>query len=626
MPREVAFAGFAGGEPEDLAAPRVARGQDAAVARDVAQQRRAGQGEHRSGFPGRPHGHQALSGVPDLVPLRRPGQALERRRDVALEETAAVHVDDDDAAEPVAILRVVGESETSAIRRDSRKVHPSRRPREDFSDRVLEPPLPSLGPCHRELLPVRRPVRVRDVVGELPGSAAVQRDAGERSDRLEAHEEAPPEQDGDIARGGDAGERRRRQAERPRLGGVGLRGEDFRRLPVPGRRVDDRLSVRSEAGALDGAPAKRQLAEGRLARRRGATRLAHSESAQKSPEHERRGCGREPASPRARRRGRVNRARMSRRDDRARFSGRVPGLSSRRNARRAPSPGTARSSSATGRGPRDSAPRWPSAPRAGWPPASRRRSCAGRRARPWPSRTGSSRRRTGRSGSPPAGRPPARGTCIRPCPSRCRAPWPARRRTSSGLRAPRRRARRAWRGRSPGSSRTRPSTGSGFRASDPGARSPPRAPPRGPRRPECRSRARAEPAEARRRGGPAPSGLRSAPSRSRRSRRTRRRRRSPRCSGARAPKPPAPPARTATAGPRPPPRRSAGPSERRRARAACPSPGRPRPSRRRRAARGPRRTPDAIPRRPASPDDKAYRHGPKDDKRRLEASVTTRVG
>ncbi len=86
-----------------------------------------------------------------------------------------------------------------------------------------------------------------------------------------------------------------------------MRAEDFRRLPVPGRGVDDRLSVRCKAGAVDGAPAKRQLPEGRPARRRGAAELAHGESAQESAERQRRGCWREPASPRARPRGRERR-------------------------------------------------------------------------------------------------------------------------------------------------------------------------------------------------------------------------------------------------------------------------------------------------------------------------------
>ena len=156
-----------------------------------------------------------------------------------------------------------------------------------------------------------------------------------------------------------AGGRDRRERRRPRVRTVGPRGcrarldEDFDRPALPGRGVDDRLSVGSEARAEDFAALKGQLAEGRrrrrarpsCPRRRRRRRRFRRGPARASSHGQARPL--RPAAAAAARPSDPSSSRPTlRRDGRARRRGRARGPSSFRTGPPGPSRGSARRATA----------------------------------------------------------------------------------------------------------------------------------------------------------------------------------------------------------------------------------------------------------------------------------------
>ena len=213
-----------------------------------------------------------------------------------------------------------------------------------------------------------------------------------------------------------------------------LHREELGWLAVPGGAVDDRPAVRRKAAVQEIAPAGRELPEGHLA---GQEAFGRRLTAREERERERGGYRRaeEDAAP--------NRSRARRGDGRRADTDGLRQMITKRGevAREVARRGVALlgilgqaaldDPAQRRRDLRVQRPRSAPAPRSGSPPACRRRSSSETLSCPSPSRTGSSRRRTGRSGSRPAARSPARATCSRPSPRPRPASFPSRREVRS---------------------------------------------------------------------------------------------------------------------------------------------------------------------------------------------------
>ncbi len=140
---------------------------------------------------------------------------------------------------------------------------------DDLADRILEAVARSDVAHDGEVRAVRRPVGPLDVAQDLARSAASRHaHPGERSGVEKRIDLMLLQRQRHLARARDGEDVGADHAEGPRLGALGPADEDLDRLSVPGRRVEDRLAVRSEAGGLDRSAAERELVERRRLGRR----------------------------------------------------------------------------------------------------------------------------------------------------------------------------------------------------------------------------------------------------------------------------------------------------------------------------------------------------------------------
>ncbi len=199
---------------------------------------------------------------------------------------------------------------------------PAARLVQHLADRILEPHLAAGCPHDGEALAVRRPVGPLDLLQDVAGSRpAGDRELRQRAGAAEWSRGEAVQGHGHLARLGDREDFGAREAERPRLRALGPADEDLHGLAFPGRRVHDRLPVRSESRRKDLATAKvswwkdgRRLASHRAAEDEGAAAATTPRAAVTRTPRRRDGRARlrerpRPSDPRRRRGPRRSKAR-----------------------------------------------------------------------------------------------------------------------------------------------------------------------------------------------------------------------------------------------------------------------------------------------------------------------------
>ena len=140
----------------------------------------------------------------------------------------------------------------------------------------------------------RRPHGLEDLAGRSAG----QRHPRESPDGFVAEQVVAIEGDRELAARRDREKSAPAEAERARLGAVGPRREDLEGAPVPGRSVDDRLAIRSEARGSDRSARESQPLEARRAVGAGAREATQRGSPRRRPARSAATAGSEPAAAR----------------------------------------------------------------------------------------------------------------------------------------------------------------------------------------------------------------------------------------------------------------------------------------------------------------------------------------
>ncbi len=231
----------------------IARGEPSSLARNILDRQSPGALEHDASLPRERDRVDLEAGIvlsgreENFLSVRRPGEALFASVAAGKDRFLSRPVDDGDGSPVVVADRVVEESDPVALGRDAKVADVAARLVEDLSDRVLEAVFSFDFPDDRETRAVGGPVRLADVLDNLPRRSASQRHPRERAREESMVDPLRSREKQKLSLRRDGQQMGRGKSERPRLRVFGPDREELRNVPLEGRAVDDRLAVRSEA-------------------------------------------------------------------------------------------------------------------------------------------------------------------------------------------------------------------------------------------------------------------------------------------------------------------------------------------------------------------------------------------